>query len=99
MSQLAPSLSADTVAMTAKPSAGLGSLRAQRRDAGLSQQQLAQLAGCSLSYVALLEKGYRPGDSTVLPGIVAILNGETPEASGAPRKSAVEGGRDEDYPG
>lgn len=60
-----------------------GDLRAQRRRAGLSQQELAQLAGCSLSYVALLEKGYRPAGSTVLPGIVAILNRETPEAADA----------------
>ena len=46
-------------------------LRAARKAAGLSQQRVAELAGCSVSYVRVLEAGYTPGGSTVLQRITA----------------------------
>lgn len=55
-------------------------LRALRKAAGMSQERLAQLAGCSLHTVALFERGYRPGRSDVLPRIIAVLNDERPVA-------------------
>lgn len=54
----------------------------QRRDAaGLSQQSLAQLAGCSLSMVRVLERGIGPAHSDVLARIESVLADHTPEAS------------------
>jgi len=50
-----------------------GDLRALRRTAGLSQQQLAQKAECSLAAVALFESGYQPAYSRVLPRIITTL--------------------------
>ncbi len=50
-----------------------GDLRALRRTAGLSQQQLAQKAECSLAAVALFESGYQPEHSRVLPRIITTL--------------------------
>lgn len=34
-----------------------GKLRRRRRDKGLSQKQLAALAGCTQQYISLMEKG------------------------------------------
>ena len=48
-------------------------IRALRRSAGLSQQRVAELAGCSLAAVALFERGYSPDTSVVLPRIIAAL--------------------------
>jgi transcriptional regulator with XRE-family HTH domain len=53
-------------------------LRSMRRAAGLSQQRVAELAGCSLQAVALYERGYQPETSAVLPRIRAVLNDERP---------------------
>ncbi|MCB8970367.1 MAG: helix-turn-helix domain-containing protein [Solirubrobacterales bacterium] len=55
---------------------GIGgqSLRAARRSAGLTQQDLAHKANCSLAYVRLLEGGYRPAKSAALTRIVAVLS-------------------------
>jgi transcriptional regulator with XRE-family HTH domain len=54
-----------------------GDLRAARRALGLSQQRVAELARCSVSYVRLLESGYQPeGGSDVLRRIAAVLRGE-----------------------
>jgi transcriptional regulator with XRE-family HTH domain len=44
---------------------------------GLTQQQLAAAADCSLSYVRLLESGFAPASSDVLPRIAAALVTET----------------------
>jgi predicted transcriptional regulator len=51
-----------------------GDLRKLRAHAELSQQALAVAAGCSLAYVRLLEAGYEPRDSEVLPRILQALN-------------------------
>jgi transcriptional regulator with XRE-family HTH domain len=40
----------------------LGSVRARRLAAGLSQERLARLADCSLSTVRLAERGLLPGE-------------------------------------
>ena len=65
-----------------------GSLRAARKAAGLSQQRVAELAGCSLTYVRVLESGYTPRDagSKVFCRILNVLQKErspvaTPDSS------------------
>lgn len=52
----------------------VGSVRSARRDAGLSQEQLARRADCSTAYVRLIEAGYAPARSDVLPRIAGVLN-------------------------
>jgi transcriptional regulator with XRE-family HTH domain len=44
-----------------------------RRAAGLSQQQLAERAKCSLSTVALFERGYTPKRSATLVRLLDVL--------------------------
>jgi transcriptional regulator with XRE-family HTH domain len=81
--------------MTANAIEGFGALdlRAMRRDAGLSQQRVAELAHCSIATVALLERGYRPNTSDVLPRIVDALNEEgRPAGNGTPSKTRPDGG-------
>ncbi len=48
-------------------------IRAARRHAGLTQQGLASAADCSLSYVRLLEAGFKPAHSDVLPRVARAL--------------------------
>lgn len=48
-------------------------LRADRLAAGLSQQQLAMQADCSISMLRLLEGGYVPASSEVLDRLRAAL--------------------------
>jgi transcriptional regulator with XRE-family HTH domain len=48
-------------------------LRQLRAAAGLSQQQVAELAKCSVTSVAQLERGLRPKRSEVAGRIVAVL--------------------------
>jgi hypothetical protein len=68
-------------------------LRALRAAAGLSQQRVAELSGCSIAAVALYEKGYAPATPTVLPRILHTLNCERPVADtpGARTNSAMAG--------
>lgn len=47
-----------------------------RRAAGLSQQALAERAKCSISTVALFERGYTPKRSATLDRVLAILSTE-----------------------
>lgn len=49
-------------------------IAARRRALGLSQHRLATLAGCSRTSIALLEGGYAPQRSAVLPRVVAAIN-------------------------
>jgi transcriptional regulator with XRE-family HTH domain len=49
-------------------------IKALREAQGLSQQQLAATADCSLSMVRLLETGYRPEPSFVLDRVLKALN-------------------------
>ncbi len=48
-------------------------VREQRLARGLSQQRVAELAGCSLNMVRLLEAGYQPTSSRVAPRIAEVL--------------------------
>lgn len=60
--------------MSVDATAVVGGLREQRRAAGLSQQVLAEKAGCSVSYVRVLEQGFAPDRSEVLPRVLAVLS-------------------------
>jgi len=51
-----------------------GALRERRLAAGLTQQQLASLAGCSLTHLQLLERGYSPTRSAVRARVLAALH-------------------------
>jgi transcriptional regulator with XRE-family HTH domain len=44
-----------------------------RKAAGLSQQALAERAKCSISTVALFERGYAPRRSATLKRVLAVL--------------------------
>jgi transcriptional regulator with XRE-family HTH domain len=54
--------------------AALADLKARRRAAGLSRQRVANEAGCSLSHLQMLEGGYSPGRSDVLPRVLTVLD-------------------------
>jgi transcriptional regulator with XRE-family HTH domain len=60
---------------------GGGDLRTRRLAAGLTRQQLAERAGCSMSTVGLLEGGWTPRHSDVLARLDAVL-ASTPERKG-----------------
>jgi transcriptional regulator with XRE-family HTH domain len=49
-------------------------LRARRQAAGLSQETLAHRAQCSVAMVKLLESGYQPDRSEVLPRVLEVLS-------------------------
>ena len=57
-------------------------LRELRRAQGLSQQDLARLAACSVGYVRLLERGFEPSESRVMPRLLAALAGEAGSLKG-----------------
>jgi len=59
-----------------------GSIRELRASVGISQELLARRADCSTAMVRLLESGYVPAHSEVLPRVLAILNDERPAANG-----------------
>ena len=56
-------------------------LRELRRATGLSQQELAFRAHCSLPYVAMLERGFAPTHSNVLPRILTALENAATDAT------------------
>jgi transcriptional regulator with XRE-family HTH domain len=58
-----------------------GGLRERRLAAGLTQQELAQRARCSISSVHLYEKGMRPSYSDVLPRIEKALESAPKEVN------------------
>lgn len=67
------------------------SLKERRLAAGMTRQQLAHRAGCSLAMLQMLEQGYRPARSQVLPrvegALAELLDGEPttdPANSNAP---------------
>lgn len=39
-------------------------LKSSRREAGITQKQLADRAGCSLAYVQMVEGGFTPADDS-----------------------------------
>lgn len=71
--------------MSANGTASVGGLRARRLAAGLTQQQVAAGASCSLSYIRLLERGFVPVESDVLPRVLRLLNDEDPAGTQGPR--------------
>lgn len=69
-------------------------LKALRRAAGLSQQRVAERAGCSLSMIRILESGYVPEHSDVLPRVLAaLIDPSTTEAPVGTSASAKTGGQ------
>lgn len=50
-----------------------GDVRDKRLRLGLSQQEVAELAGCSIAMVRLLEQGWRPKESPTLERVVEVL--------------------------
>jgi predicted transcriptional regulator len=48
------------------------SLAEHRQAAGITQEQLARLAGCSTAYVRLVERGYTP-DPTRSPAYARVM--------------------------
>ncbi|MBK8294600.1 MAG: helix-turn-helix domain-containing protein [Solirubrobacterales bacterium] len=56
------------------PSPSSSALRELRRRRGLTQQSLAEAAGCSISYVQFAERGYSPVTSgEKFDAIIAVL--------------------------
>lgn len=72
-------------------------LRAQRESAGLSRQQLAAAADCSISYLAELEAGQGGRRSKVLKRVLSALdaygsvNSEAPAITPGPREKSASG--------
>jgi transcriptional regulator with XRE-family HTH domain len=65
-----------------KATPNTGGLRDRRLAIGLTQQELAQRVNCSIATVRLLESGYMPKHSEVLPRLLLVLeNDTTPRAS------------------
>jgi transcriptional regulator with XRE-family HTH domain len=56
-------------------------LRQRREALGLSRQQLAQGARCSLTTLQMLESGYRPERSRALDRVLAVLEGHEAAAN------------------
>jgi len=67
------------MSISANPNGGIGDLR---RSAGLSQQELASRAACSIGMVRMLEAGAVPRRSSVLPRVVAVLTKVEPAGNG-----------------
>lgn len=59
--------------MTLRNSQAIASIREARIAKKLTQQDLAQSAGCSIAYVRMLEGGYAPGDPDSSPVFSKIL--------------------------
>lgn len=68
-------------------------IRERRLELALSQERLAREADCSTAMVKLLERGFTPTRSEVLPRILKALNDHAPAGSERVEK---EGGRDAD---
>lgn len=58
-------------------------IRETRRTLRISQEQLAREADCSTVYVRLVESGYSPTVSDVIPRIIAVLAQRLAEALGS----------------
>ena len=74
-------------------SSTLDDIRESRRTTGLTQEELAQAAGCSVSFIRLLERGYEPRFSAVLLRIRRILISEG--AAAVARDDAKDRGDDD----
>ena len=73
-----PAADDSRVLISPKGTAGTRPIRVLRRQAGISQQRLAELAKCSVAMVQLLEGGYEPAESRVLERIASVLNDSDP---------------------
>jgi len=60
--------------METNTNTGGGDLRERRLAVGLTQQQLANLADCSLTHLQLLERGYSPTHSQVRARVHTVLH-------------------------
>jgi transcriptional regulator with XRE-family HTH domain len=93
----------DTSGMTASiVSSDVGSLRALREARGLTQVDVARRAGCSVSYIRLLEAGGVPHKSRVLPDVLRVLVPKRSEGLAGNEPLAMtrdQTAPDEDYPG
>jgi transcriptional regulator with XRE-family HTH domain len=49
-------------------------IRRRREALGLSRERLAREVGCSTSYLQLLENGFAPAYSHVIPLLLAVLD-------------------------
>jgi transcriptional regulator with XRE-family HTH domain len=70
-------------------------LREARHRAGLTREKLATLAGCSYGWIAQLEAGAQPVNSTKLEGIWRVLDalgGRSSDGDGSPRRQDGAGG-------
>ncbi|MBN1608661.1 MAG: helix-turn-helix domain-containing protein [Polyangiaceae bacterium] len=79
--------------MSVETKSAPGGIRKARQRAGLSQQRLAELAGCSVSMVALLDGGYEPAQSNVLTRVLEVLNDDDPAGNGADVQESAGTGR------
>jgi predicted transcriptional regulator len=59
-----------------------GSIREARLALHLSQEDLARRADCSTVYVRMIEGGYTPTESSVIPRIMRALKEERPDRAG-----------------
>lgn len=50
-----------------KASPSIGGYRERRLAVGLSQQELAHQAGCSIAYIRVIERGYTPAKLATSP--------------------------------
>jgi predicted transcriptional regulator len=73
----------------------LGGLRERRLNLGLSQEKLARAADCSTAMVKLLERGFTPTHSAVLPRILKALNDHAPAGGERVGKEGERGARPE----
>jgi predicted transcriptional regulator len=65
-----------------------GPIREARLALHLSQEELARRADCSTVYVRLLESGYAPSQSDVIPRILRVLNEKRPGGNQVALKTA-----------
>jgi transcriptional regulator with XRE-family HTH domain len=64
-------------------------LRAKRRESGLTQKQLAELAGVSLSYIKYLENGPTEPSRPYLQAVAAALHCKPAELLTGPERDAA----------
>lgn len=79
------------MALTLQPGSDL---RARRQALGWSQQELARRADCSVAYVRIVERGFRPADpagSPVRRRIIDLLTEDDPAGEGEVAEDGREG--------
>lgn len=69
--------------------------REARLAAGLTQQQLAELAQCSIAYVRLIESGYRPERSVARGRLLRVLSERGYVLTNDERPAATPGARED----